>query len=210
MFKIAKALIVEDDDYQFEIYQEALEDYELIRAKSGSEALDFLKTHAPDLIILDHVLAEGELGLDFLPTYKDLMPHVPVIVISGALEAHQQMQALTGPRRAHYCIMKPLDLDELQSTVETALKECGEAEIIRQFESLERSRRVDAQDLFSRSTDRLSRQTQLLQKIQTQSEKPNISALAREFKVARKTILRDLSELIRRGQLDSSIMKGRD
>jgi Fic family protein len=106
--------------------------------------------------------------------------------------------------------MKPLDLDELQSTVETALKECGEAEIIRQFESLERSRRVDAQDLFSRSTDRLSRQTQLLQKIQTQSEKPNISALAREFKVARKTILRDLSELIRRGQLESSIMKSRE
>ena len=66
MFKIAKALIVEDDDYQFEIYQEALEDYELIRAKSGSEALDILKTHAPDLIILDHVLADGELGLNFL------------------------------------------------------------------------------------------------------------------------------------------------
>lgn len=209
MFKIAKALIVEDDDYQFEIYQEALEDYELIRAKSGSEALDLLKEHAPDLIILDHVLEKGELGLDFLPTFKDLLPHVPVIVISGALEAHQQMQALMGPRRAHYCIMKPLDLDDLQNTVEVALKECGEAEIIRQFESLEKSKRVDAQEIFSRSTDRLSRQTQLMQRIQqSQPERPNISALAREFKVARKTILRDLSELIRRGQLDATMMGG--
>jgi len=32
-------------------------------------------------------------------------------------------------------------------------------------------------------------------------QRPNISGLAREFKVARRTIIRDLQELIRRGQL---------
>jgi predicted DNA-binding transcriptional regulator YafY len=37
------------------------------------------------------------------------------------------------------------------------------------------------------------------------AHRPNISALAREFKVARRTIIRDLQELIRRGQLPPEI-----
>jgi len=66
---------------------------------------------------------------------------------------------------------------------------------------LERSKRVDVQELLSRSTDRLSRQTQIRQMLATTDERPNISALARQFKVARRTIIRDLQELIRRGEL---------
>jgi len=85
--------------------------------------------------------------------------------------------------------------------VETALLECGEAEVVRQFEALERSKRVDVQELLSRSTDRLSRQTQIRQQLASTQDRPNISALARQFKVARRTIIRDLQELIRRGEL---------
>ena len=33
----------------------------------------------PDLILLDHILAEGDLGLDYLPEFKDLLPHVPIV-----------------------------------------------------------------------------------------------------------------------------------
>jgi DeoR/GlpR family transcriptional regulator of sugar metabolism len=36
-------------------------------------------------------------------------------------------------------------------------------------------------------------------------QRPNISALAREFRVARRTIIRDLQELIRRGQLNPEV-----
>jgi DNA-binding response OmpR family regulator len=139
--------------------------------------------------------------LDFLPGLRQLLPFVPVIVVSGALEVHQQLRALQGPLRAHYCLPKPVDVHELKRTVEIALRECGESEVVRQFEALERSRRVDALDLFSRSTDRLSRQTQIEQLLRDSKERPNISALARQFKVARRTIIRDLQELIRRGQL---------
>ena len=155
----------------------------------------------PDLVILDHVLSDGELGLDFLPELKELLPFVPIIIVSGALEVHEQIKALQGPRRAHYVLTKPVDVRELKRTVQTALKECGEQEVVRQFEALERSHRVDAQDLFSRSTDRLSRQNRIRDIVGKSKERPNISALAREFKVARRTIIRDLQELIRRGQL---------
>jgi hypothetical protein len=115
------------------------------------------------------------------------------------------MKALQGPRRAHYCLTKPVDVHVLKQTVATALRECGEKEAVRQFEALERSRRVDAQELFSRSTDRLSRQNRIRQIIGKSRSRPNISALARDFRVARRTIIRDLQELIRRGQLKPEI-----
>ncbi len=198
-------LIIEDDDFQFEIYEEALAKYRLVRVKNGSEALACIPHQPPDVLILDHVLSAGELGLDFLPEFKELLPHVPIIIVSGALEVRQQMAALQGPRRAHYCLPKPVDLHDLRRTVEAALQECGETEVVRQFQALERSRRVDAQELFSRSTDRLARQNHIVERLGKTRERPNVSALAREFKVARRTIIRDLQELIRRGQLKPEV-----
>jgi DNA-binding NtrC family response regulator len=198
-------LIIEDDDFQYEIYEEALGQYPLMRATSGTDALKKISSHPPALLILDHVLDQGELGLNFLPEFKQLLPHVPIIIVSGALEVRQQMAALQGPRRAHYCLPKPVDVHELKKTVATALAECGDAEVVRQFEALERSRRVDALELLSRSTDRLSRQNRIVEIVGQSNQRPNISALAREFKVARRTIIRDLQELIRRGQLKPEV-----
>jgi len=155
-------LVIEDDDLQYEIYEEALDGYQVTRAKTGSAALAMLPRLQPDALVLDHILDEGQRGLDFLPEFKELLPHVPVIVVSGALEVRQQMAALQGPRRAHYCLPKPVNIRELRRVLETALKECSSVEIIRQFEALERARRIDAPELLSRSTDRLARQNEIL------------------------------------------------
>src|SRR3954447_14548392 len=133
-----RVLIVEDDDLQYEIYEDALSDFDLARAKTGSEALDLMRQKPPNLIILDQILDEGELGLDYLPELKELLPYVPILVVSGVLQTEQQIDALQGPRRAHYCINKPVDLDELKRTIRVALAECGEVEVVRQFEALER------------------------------------------------------------------------
>lgn len=200
-----RILIIEDDDLQYEIYEEALSKYQLIRVLSGSDALVIIPKNPPDVIILDHVLDKGDLGLDYLPEIKELLPFVPVIIASGALEVHQQIKSLQGPRRAHFCLTKPVDIIELVKTVELALLECGEKEVVRQFEALERSKRVDALDLFSRSTDRLSRQNSIRQRVAKSHDRPNISALAREYRVARRTIIRDLQELIRRGQIKPEV-----
>lgn len=198
-------LVIEDDDLQYELYEDALSDYELARVRTGSEALEVAARRSPHLIILDHILDEGDLGLDYLPELKELLPHVPIVVVSGALEVQQQMSALQGPRRAHYIIEKPVDLKVLENTVTTALKECGETEVLRGFEGLERSKRIDAEFLFSRSTDRLSRQTEIRRLVANSKNRPNVSALARQFRVARRTIIRDLQELIRRGEVPPEV-----
>jgi DNA-binding NtrC family response regulator len=200
-----RILVIEDDDLQYELYEEALSDYELTRVTTGSDALGVAAQRPPNAIVLDHFLDEGDLGLDYLPELKELLPHVPIIIVSGALEVHEQMDALQGPRRAHYILNKPVDLNELKKTVATALEECGETEVVRQFEALERSKRVDAEFLFSRSTDRLSRQTEIRRRVGHAKDRPNVSALAREFRVARRTIIRDLQELIRRGEIPAEV-----
>src|SRR5262249_49130967 len=73
-----RILIAEDEDLQYELYEEALSAYELIRATSGSDALRLISQKPPNLIILDHILAEGELGLDYLPELKEALPYVPI------------------------------------------------------------------------------------------------------------------------------------
>ncbi|MBT3597193.1 MAG: response regulator [Verrucomicrobia bacterium] len=200
-----RVMIIEDEDLQYEIYEECLGQFELKRARSGTEAIKYASNFVPEVIVLDHVLENEELGLDFLPDFKQLMPHVPIVVVSGALEVQQQIEALQGPRRAHYCLPKPVDIHVLKKTIQTAVSECGEKEVIKQFESLERSKRSDIETLLSRSTDRLSRQHQIRLRLEDFKQRPNISALAREYRVARRTIIRDLQEMIRRGELDPSV-----
>lgn len=201
----ASILIVEDDPRQLKLYAKALRDYRLTTAPSGTRALEALAVSLPDLIILDHVLEGSERGLDFLPRLKTAASHVPVIVISGSLNVKQQLAALSGPRAAHYALEKPVDIDELERTVEIALTECGMGEVVAWLQTLERMDKVNGDEPDRRFTERLARQHGMLQALRHSGERPNISAFARQYHVSRKTIIRDVRELIHRGQLDAAI-----
>ena len=203
--KAASILVVEDDPSQIRIYSRALRGHRLTCVSNGTAALKALHEQVPDLIILDHILASGERGVEFLPRLKEIAAHVPVIVISGTLDIKDQLKALQGPRSAHYVMEKPVDLDELERTIETALTECGMAETVRELESLERAERIEENEPERRFVERLSRQSELLRRLRGANEKPNISALARDFNVSRKTIHRDLHDLVQRGQLDPAV-----
>jgi DNA-binding NtrC family response regulator len=204
-FPNATILIVEDDPRQLRLYSKALRGYRLACVATGTAALAVLQEQTPDLIILDHVLAAGEKGVEFLPRLKQLAAHVPVIVISGTLDIRGKLTALQGPHAAHYVIEKPVDLDELENTVKTALEKCGIAETIQALESLERCEKIKDNEPERRFVERLARQHELLLRLRGTTGKPNISQLSRDFNVARKTILRDLHDLIQRGQLAPEI-----
>jgi DNA-binding NtrC family response regulator len=202
---MASILIVEDDPKQLRLYSKALRGYRLTCVSTGTAALASLAEHAPDVILLDHVLGEGERGTDFLPRLKEAAAHVPIIVISGSLNIKQQLKALQGPRAAHYVLEKPVDLDELEQTVETALTECGLGETVRVLQSLERAEKLETSEPDRRFTERLARQHDLLKRLRGTTERPNVSAFSREYNVSRKTIIRDLRDLIQRGQLPEEI-----
>ncbi len=202
---MASILIVEDDPKQLKLYGKALRGYRLTCVATGSAALKAIGETKPDLVILDNILDDGEKGLEFLPKLKSVAAHVPVIMISGTLQIREKLAALQGPRSAHYVLEKPVDLDELDRIVEIALTECGMGEAIRALQSLERAEKIESSEPDRRFTERLARQHELIKRLRGSAERPNISSLSREFTVSRKTIIRDLQDLIRRGQLPEDI-----
>lgn len=201
----ASILIVEDDPQQVWLYTKALRGYRLTCVATGTAALAEVAAHGFDLIILDHILANGELGTDFLPKLKMAAAHIPVIVISGTLDIAGKLKALQGPLSAHYVIEKPVDLDELEDTVQVALEQCCLGETVKVLQSLERAEGADTSYPERQFTERLNRQHELLNRLRSADQKPNISKLASEYHVSRKTIIRDLQDLVKRGQLDSSV-----
>jgi len=203
--KVADILIIEDDPRQIRLYSKALRGYRLTCVSNGTAALVEVARHIPDLVVLDHVLADGQLGTDFLPLLKNAAAHVPVIIVSGTLDIKGKLEALQGPRAAHYVIEKPVDVDELENVVKRALNECGMAETVRALQSLERAEKIESNEPERRFTERLARQSELLKNLRGTQDRPNISRLANQFKVSRKTIIRDLNDLIQRGQLDASV-----
>lgn len=201
----ATILVVEDDPEQLRLYVRALRGYRLVCVATARAGLQTVKLQTPDLIILDQVLEGGERGTDFLTEFKRLAAHVPVIMISGTMGVRDQLRALQGPLAAHYVIEKPVDIDELERTVEIALTECGMKEAILALQSIERAEKAVAGEPDRRFTERLARQHALLRRLRGRPDKPNISQLARDYAVSRKTIIRDLHDLIRRGQLPDAI-----
>ena len=202
---MATILIVEDDPKQLKLYGKALRGYRLTCVSTGTAALKSIAETKPDLIILDNILDVGEKGIEFLPKLKVAAAHVPVIMISGTLQIREKLAALQGPRSAHYILEKPVDLDELDRTVEIALTECGLGETIAALQSLERAEKMEGSEPNRRFTERLARQHELVKRLRVATERPNISSLSREYDVSRKTIIRDLQDLIQRGQLPAEI-----
>jgi DNA-binding NtrC family response regulator len=202
---MASILIVEDDPRQLKLYGRALRGYHLTCVSTVAAAFKTLDESKPDLIILDNILGDAERGVELLPKLKQAAAHVPVIMISGTLDQREQLKALQGPRAAHYVLEKPVDLDELDKTVEIALTECGFAETVAALQSLERAEKIDVSEPDRRFTARLARQHEMIKLLRRSRERANVSGLARDFNVSRKTIIRDLQDLVRRGQLSEEI-----
>lgn len=204
----AAILIVEDEPAQLRLYTQALAGYRLTCVSTATAALALLIQQTPDLILLDHVLAQGELGLEALPRLKAAAAHVPVIVISGTLGVTEQLRALSGPDSAHYVLEKPVGLAELRATVQRALDECGFGEMVRSLQSLERAELINTGERERIYTERLARQHDLLKRLRRTTEKPNLTQLATDYRVDRRTIRRDLHDLVQRGQLPSLVIEG--
>lgn len=202
----ATLLVIEDDADQIRLYTKALPQYRLLCVPNGTAALKIVAEEIPDLIILDHLLAGGERGTDFLPTLKTDLAHVPIILISGTLDIKGQLKALQGPFSAHYLIEKPVDVAELRKTVTQALEECGMVETVRAIHSLERAEMIRTNEPERQFAARLARQQEVLNRLRSTEQGANVSQLAREFKVSRRTIARDLQDLVNRGQLSPKFL----
>lgn len=117
---IKQILIVDDDMSIGNMLEEALtkEQYRVLRAYSGTEALMLLDRETPDLILLDLMLP-GLTGEEVLPKIKN----IPVIVMSAKNAVNDKVNLLMSGA-ADY-VTKPFELSELLARIVVQLRKSG-------------------------------------------------------------------------------------
>ncbi len=113
-----KTIAVIDDDVPIgDLLEEILtrEDYGVLRAYSGTEALYLLSQHKPDLVLLDLMLP-GLSGEQVLPKIQG----IPVIVLSAKAAVQDKVDLLLSGA-ADY-ITKPFDTKELLARITVQLR----------------------------------------------------------------------------------------
>ncbi|MCX6739613.1 MAG: response regulator [Candidatus Parcubacteria bacterium] len=83
-------LLVDDEEYVRKAICRALRKLgvEFIQAESGEKALILLQKQQFDLLITDHKMP-GMTGLELISKVKETYPALPVILISGNLQARE-------------------------------------------------------------------------------------------------------------------------
>lgn len=113
-----KVLVVDDDEHILRSLSQylELEDFNVVSASSGVEALEKFTTEKPDLVVLD-VMMPGMDGFQVLETLrKDAhKPNVPVLMLT-ARDQHADIMKGYQMGATSYLI-KPFNLDELVDAI---------------------------------------------------------------------------------------------
>ncbi len=92
----SQILIVDDSKVELKILEKLLtkNGYQLALAKNANEALDFLKTEIPDLILLDIVMPTMD-GIELCKHLKmqDSTMNIPVIFLTGLSDTQSKLEA---------------------------------------------------------------------------------------------------------------------
>jgi two-component system response regulator HydG len=117
-----KILVVDDEKDIRELLQEFLsgQDFAVITAASGEEALGLIREEEFDLVMCDFRL-NGLDGLDVLIRTKDIRPYVPFIVITGFADLRMAVQLMR--QGAYDYVTKPISTEEILKTINNALTE---------------------------------------------------------------------------------------
>ena len=121
--KQQRVLVVDDEQTVRDFLQRTLEGagYEVITAANGQEALDKISQFDVSLVLLDIIMPKLD-GFEVLARMpQDL--NIPVIMLSGILEANTKIDTLT--LGADDYITKPFSVEELLVRVQVKLKRAG-------------------------------------------------------------------------------------
>ncbi len=113
-------MIVDDEPSQRKLIGGFFESFGLtiIEAPSAEVMLETIARQPPDMILLDVRLPEMS-GIDALPRIRELLPSIPVVLITAYADVRQAVAAVKSG--ADDYLSKPIDLEELKVAVYDAL-----------------------------------------------------------------------------------------
>ena len=118
-----KILIVDDEAPFRSALRRLLEkNHIILEADTGSEGFKLAEREEPDLVLLDIGLPDGS-GLELLPRFKELRPSPTVVMITAYERVKDIVMAIK--RGAFDYLVKPVDLDEFELTIQNALEHSG-------------------------------------------------------------------------------------
>lgn len=121
----AKVLIVDDYDVNLELLEAYLiqshPNFEVIKARSGLEAMSVFNTRELDLVLLDVMLPDIN-GFDLCRMMKDIRQEnfLPIILITALFDRESMMEGLSNG--ADDFLSKPVNSDELSVRIRNLLR----------------------------------------------------------------------------------------
>jgi two-component system cell cycle response regulator len=118
----SRILVVDDEPLNVEILQEMLsQNYEIVSAYSGNEALEKVEKTSPDLILLD-VMMPGMNGYEVCKQLKgkEKTRSIPIVMVTALKEREDRIKAIEAD--ADDFLSKPVDMNELNARVKSLLK----------------------------------------------------------------------------------------
>ncbi len=137
-----KILIVDDETPFRTALRRLLEKNNIvIEADTGGAGIELAEREEPDLVLLDIGLPDGS-GLELLPRFKELRPSPTVVMITAYERVRDVVLAIK--RGAFDYLVKPVDLDEFELTIQHALEHSGlKNEVDRLRQEVQRLQGVD-------------------------------------------------------------------
>lgn len=127
MNDMLSVLIIEDDPYILKLCTIFLKDenYSVIQAETGKEALSVFYTKAPDIILLDLGLPDID-GMDLITLFRQRSA-TPIIVISARSEESEKIKALD--LGADDYMSKPFHTGELMARIRAVQRRLSQTNV---------------------------------------------------------------------------------
>jgi DNA-binding NtrC family response regulator len=121
MMSHTKVLLVDDEVEFASALAERLQmrDYDVQTASNGLEAMALFHGSPPDIVILD-LRIPGMDGLEILKNIKIFDPTIEVLILTGHGDVESVAEGMKSG--AYEYIMKPIDIGELTSKIDMAMK----------------------------------------------------------------------------------------
>lgn len=118
-------LVVDDIPEQREVAENYLKrlNYRVHTLESGEHAMDYMKTNAADLLILDMIMEPGMDGLETYMKILEIYPDQPAIIVSGYSESERVKKAQMMGAGSY--LRKPYNFANLGRAVKNELKKAG-------------------------------------------------------------------------------------